>query len=1000
MFVYVTTLRYWKSEHNESTCEDAVGHDGSRGMFVVADGVGTALFSSVWARELVNYSLAVPLMSDDPFEVEWWVRQVQKRYEPLVLKPEQLAWNAQQKAQNQGSYSTLATLRVLRREPTVQAELLAFGDSCILVGTPATQEITSFPLQKPADFDQAPICVPSMLRVFNRHFHRCSVKQVELQADQIVILATDAVSKWILSGGNGRYDVWQAFQEVAHQIVDSWPEFILECRDRKEIVDDDSTALVVRLQSNADGAVELGVTPPHDSELIAGRKEAFEKARAEQNKELAAIYFGDGVDLHALKVEGSVSPEYIDDARKVADAMKEVLLVLRNALNTPDLPAKVGPVWQRNAHLLLYEPCAANLRQSLQASGVQLVPPAPPAPPAVPWQNMSSGSPTQLATPAIAVQHAVDTSLPQGDVSSSQSNASSLASLRSARDEEKENMLRALRKTIEVDDDELILRAWQPLLETYLPARRYLRRIEEARRRTEALRTFRRALDSENYERIVKDYDPILNHHKKIKNEEWKQLQDAVIRYFAGCDFGTEYSSNLRQLDLIRKFVEAYRANDDEAIVATYQELTEAQYTDFKPQERTRIEAARTLLKQLEDFRVALQDGNPFDIVDMARPLTDNCYERLSLEESRLLELAKRFVEAYHNEDDEALLATYSDIQDQYYHTALYTVITRQEAKRLRQARERQGALRRLREMLKTGTAQQKVDAFEPVLHGYTGLIDSEREQLRLAAGLVDAYNNANSDAAIREAYQAILDSPYKDCFAYSDDERHRIERAKRASEACVVVVLNGRPISFQEFKKVYDVREYYLRTQKMYNEQQLQKMSLRPPKEQEQLRASIETIQERLDPQRLSQEMLSELIDDTFIQAAIKYETEHGANPNNFNVSGDIEDRLNKLRIHNGTEFRAFLTQHHLEEKDVEDVLLISLRRRKFEQYLQKPKQTLPFGAMGQRSVKLSTWLEQRKQSVKITYPEKEFGDEQTTNTHQARSWVLQQSDWRKPKT
>jgi hypothetical protein len=54
----------------------------------------------------------------------------------------------------------------------------------------------------------------------------------------------------------------------------------------------------------------------------------------------------------------------------------------------------------------------------------------------------------------------------------------------------------------------------------------------------------------------------------------------------------------------------------------------------------------------------------------------------------------------------------------------------------------------------------------------------------------------------------------------------------------------------------------------------------------------------------------------------------------------------------------------------------------------------------MGQRSVKLSTWLEQRKQSVKITYPEKEFGDEQTTNTHQGRSWVLQQSDWRKPKT
>src|SRR5450432_865783 len=106
MFAQVTRLQYWKSEHNEATCEDAYADDVARGLFTVADGAGTTLFSNIWARILVKHFLHVPLINNDPFEVEWWIRQAQELYKLEVPTHDKLDWNAWQKAQNQGSHST------------------------------------------------------------------------------------------------------------------------------------------------------------------------------------------------------------------------------------------------------------------------------------------------------------------------------------------------------------------------------------------------------------------------------------------------------------------------------------------------------------------------------------------------------------------------------------------------------------------------------------------------------------------------------------------------------------------------------------------------------------------------------------------------------------------------------------------------------------------------------------------------------------------------------
>lgn len=377
MFAQVTQMQYWKSEHDEETCEDAYGESAADGLFAIADGAGTTLFSNIWAKILIQSFLTNPLLSADPFEVEWWVRQVQEQFKQEAPDTEKMAWNALQKTQNQGSHATLATLRVWRKlAGSAHAKLLIIGDSCILIGNPRSGRVQSFLLNNPTDFERAPVCIPSKRSIFHRYFHRCHVKQVELLPGDVVVLATDAVSKWVISAANGRHEtVLDAFQELITQTPATWEKFILECRNRGEMADDDSTALIFALTADVlESSIPLGTTREHSKALREKRKKEFTDALEANNKELIAITYGDGVDM---TLEGVTLPlEQVEQARQVADALQEVLQVLRQEVNSPDAAARVGPVWQQNAPLLLEEPCAANLRQTLAHIGVIVMPSA------------------------------------------------------------------------------------------------------------------------------------------------------------------------------------------------------------------------------------------------------------------------------------------------------------------------------------------------------------------------------------------------------------------------------------------------------------------------------------------------------------------------------------------------------------------------------------------------------------------------------------------------
>jgi hypothetical protein len=370
MFVRVTTLQYWKSDHDALTCEDAVQTDLARGLFALSDGAGTTLFSNIWARALVACFLQVPLLSNDAFEVEWWIRQAQQRYQQEVPPLAASSWNARQKAREQGGYATLATLRVLSNHAqSVDLQCLTIGDTCLLTRKAGEQSLQTFPYTRPEDFDAAPICFPSLTALFDRAFHHCLLQSTTFAPGDQALLATDAVARWIMSAGKDSYtDAAEAFQAVTQQTPRSWPAFIQACR-LQGMMDDDSTALLLSFTTEAgQDAQEPAITDGHSPQVRSLRAQAFEQARQEQNKELQAIIYGDGVDLAQEGI--ALTPAQRADARQVADAFRAVLNELRRTLNSADMVSSMQRIWARYVPLLDAEPCAANLRQTLLQYGV------------------------------------------------------------------------------------------------------------------------------------------------------------------------------------------------------------------------------------------------------------------------------------------------------------------------------------------------------------------------------------------------------------------------------------------------------------------------------------------------------------------------------------------------------------------------------------------------------------------------------------------------------
>jgi hypothetical protein len=676
MFATIKKLAHWKSEHDEQTCEDASDFKASSGLFAVADGVGTAAFSNIWARIIVQHFLAVPLLGEDPFEVEWWLRMAQEEYRKQAPDLAAMQGAARKKAQ-EGSYTTLVTLRVAAVEgERVQADLRAFGDSCVLVRRAASGEPDlRFPLEKVKDFERGPVCLPSYLKRFDRHFTRCDFRSTSFAPGDQVLLATDAVAKWVIGGG-GRGEAFyqEAFERVAKQSVDEWPAFIQRCRESGQMVDDDVTALVVTFERDeTSGAQKLEPTITHAREVCEARKRALEEARQRQDKEAMAIAYGDGSAFGG--VVGQLPPEIVE-ARAVADALNEVRQALRGAINRPDPQAIVGPVWQKHRATLEREVCAHEIIESLRQNGL-LTPQAAPPPASPPLFQPLPNVPSPVPGPALPER-------PRPAVAFTPGNEPAGMAHLPATFKPERQLYVDLVVALDAEDEEQVAAAYEAILKSPVRANIPLKPEQEARaqhaqQRVNALRHLLPQLRHGTPEQKVRAFE-----YELEENRQWLKPEER------------------EQIRLARDFTEALQDNDDARLWRAYQAILDspARQTFLLEDYESRlhqIEATPQLAplppakKNLRDLEQAVKEGNLRQIWQVFQALN------LSLEDvppslRQWVEPAVQFARAFAEDSpqaDQTLIQAHNTLFHQPGNRGRF-YLEPQDEQRLERARQRQ----------------------------------------------------------------------------------------------------------------------------------------------------------------------------------------------------------------------------------------------------------------------------------------------------------------------
>ena len=282
------------------------------------------------------------------------------------------------------------------------------------------------------------------------------------------------------------------------------------------------------------------------------------------------------------------------------------------------------------------------------------------------------------------------------------------------------------------------------------------RRVTLTQKHDEVLRQFRQALMSKSPWRVVRAYDTVLDTSTQVTSTEREQLV------------------------LARMLTEALRTGDYNQLLAADSVLQQSSQRAFfvlTPEERQRFSLAHEQKKAVLAFRTALQSRQPAKIVAAYTPLLDTG-KALSQDEIEQLDIARRFMKAWDEDDDETLLAV-----NQALHHNLF-VLTPQEQQRLALAQSRVLALDNLRQVLRSTPedAQRISEAYDDSLLASSSVLRADERELVEAAlkynamyETIQAGLRADDDDRIRHAFDPALARRFA---GITPAEQQRIDKA------------------------------------------------------------------------------------------------------------------------------------------------------------------------------------------------------------------------------
>lgn len=235
-----------KSGSTMSECEDMLAIDDDVGRYAVADGATEAFDSGRWARRLVDSWVSSEITPDGPRSFQQWIepigRDLQSSWEVMPL-----SWYAEEKARS-GSFAAFVGLSFNESAGSLSWKAVSLGDSC-LFHLKNDHKCDSWPITDSTGFGSAPVLVPSSPMLLARTAELINVKAGNLEAGEMLLMATDAVSCWLLNCAEEqdvRRFAASALFDTEH--AGNLESFFSEERERRRLKDDDIAILAIRMK--------------------------------------------------------------------------------------------------------------------------------------------------------------------------------------------------------------------------------------------------------------------------------------------------------------------------------------------------------------------------------------------------------------------------------------------------------------------------------------------------------------------------------------------------------------------------------------------------------------------------------------------------------------------------------------------------------------------------------------------------------------------------------
>ena len=241
-----TSFSLPKRSESEETNQDAIAISPDERVFAIADGVSQSPFSQIWSKKVVNKFIKKPLDISDLNEqkIKDWLADIRKEWGSEIDqgKASELILDIAKK--EGGSTTFLGMIIQKKKKKRQKLQLFGIGDTNMFLikknEITGKLDVVGWPVTSVESFTDR---TKGLSSIDNTLQGIPELKEFDVKRGDIVILATDALAKWILKSANLGQRPWSKILKKKNDIAN----FIDKLRYTNKIDDDDTTCIIIRI---------------------------------------------------------------------------------------------------------------------------------------------------------------------------------------------------------------------------------------------------------------------------------------------------------------------------------------------------------------------------------------------------------------------------------------------------------------------------------------------------------------------------------------------------------------------------------------------------------------------------------------------------------------------------------------------------------------------------------------------------------------------------------